>query len=81
MKCRKDYVDQEKYRIYRNNYNRRYYKARQFLKNSRKKWTEEDIQIVMERNLPDTDIAFKLGRSVKAIQILRCRLKKLQENN
>lgn len=81
MKCRKNYRDKEKYRIYRNDYNKRYYKARQFLKNNKKRWTEEEIQLVMEQKIPDTDIAFKLGRSVKAIQILRCKQRKLLETH
>lgn len=76
MKCRKYYRDDEKFKQYRNGYNKRYYDARQYCTNRKARWTDEDIQIVMEHKIPDTAIARKIGRSVKAVQIMRCRMTK-----
>lgn len=77
MKCRKEYKDQQKYQTYRNNYNQRYYEARNFVTNKCRRWTEEDLKLIMDHNETDTELARKLGRSVRSIQVLRSRQKKL----
>lgn len=79
MKCRKDYKDQEKYRIYRNNCNKRYYKKRAFIGNRCKLWTDEEIKLIFESSLTDTELALELGRSVMAIQVQRSKIKKRRE--
>ena len=73
MKCKKTYRDMDKYRKYRNAYKRRYRAGRDYSDGRRARWTENEIRIVMEHRMPNTEIARMLGRSVQAIQIKRCK--------
>ncbi|MCD8119076.1 MAG: hypothetical protein LUE29_06310 [Lachnospiraceae bacterium] len=42
-------------------------------------WTEEEIQMVMEHSIPDSELSEKLGRSMKSIQEKRGRVRRWQE--
>ena len=75
MKCKKYYKDIEKYRAYRNGAKRRYATKRRFNTGKRRLWTEEEIMIVMDHEMTDTEIAKKISRSVTAVQIKRNRMK------
>lgn len=56
---------------------KRYYdKSRKIAYNSMQGWTLKDIDIIMSKNDTDNNIARKIGRSVKAIQTMRYRIKK-----
>jgi len=56
---------------------KRYYdKSRKEAYNYRQCWTINDIDIIIERKDTDSDIAKLIGRSVKAIQSKRARIKK-----
>ncbi|MCD8007013.1 MAG: hypothetical protein LUF29_08655 [Oscillospiraceae bacterium] len=48
---------------------------------SRRAWTEEETQLVMEHSIPDSELSVKLGRSLKGIQEKRRRMKKSNQNS
>lgn len=81
MKCRKSYKDQEKYRVYRNNYNQRYYDKRVFVGNNYEIYSDGEIEMIMGKVLPDTELARLLGRSVRAIQLKRHKEKQREKSN
>ena len=70
------YKDMEKFRNTRNAQKRRYYGKTSNAKNSRKPWTEDEIDLIIEHNKTDTELAGILGRSVRAIQAKRPNVKK-----
>lgn len=39
-------------------------------------WTTEQEELILEHKMTDHELSEKIGHSVKAIQIKRCRLKK-----
>ena len=82
MKCKKNYKDMEKYKAYKRRNDRRYYaKTATYEK---VEWTPEQEELVLKHEMTDTQLSNLTGHSVKAIQIKRCRLKKLlneQEEN
>ena len=81
MKCRRNYADQEKYRRYHNGCNRRYYKKTENAPNKGMLWTDGDIVMILERKHSDTELSAMIGRSVRAIQMKRSKLKKEVQTN
>lgn len=83
MKWKKQCKDIEKYHKYAREWKRRYYGKTQYAPNHKKRWSDDDIEIIMKHELTDHEISAILGRSVKAIQLKRHneneRLKKLRE--
>jgi len=79
MKCRRSYRDDEKFKEYRNAYKRRYRAKRDFNHERFRKWTEKEIQVVMDRQKTDTEIAREIKRSIQAVQIKRHRILKQRE--
>ena len=75
MKCRKYYTDKEKYRKYRNGCNRRYYQRTQDAPNKNSRWTNGEIDMILAKEKPDRELSQILGRSVRAIQLMRNRMK------
>lgn len=62
---------------HRKDYNKRYYaRTSGSAHNSREQWTEKEIKMILAREVSDTELAKVLGRSVRAIQVQRCKLKK-----
>ena len=53
---------------------RKYYAKTAFAINHRLRFTDEEIQMIKDHNIPDMELAKKIGRSVQAIQIKRSRL-------
>ena len=53
--------------------NRRYYRQTENAKNSKKRWTREEIDIVLRNDKTDMELSLLLGRSVKSIQLIRFR--------
>ena len=78
MKCKKNFKDINKYRVYREKQKRKYYGSRDFSIEEKRPWTEEEVRIVMEHKLTDTETAKMIMRSVKAIQVKRSRMKELE---
>ena len=69
------YKDEEKFKAARRRQNQRYYEKTSFANNSKSKWSEHEIELIMNSDLPDSHLSEVLGRSVKAIQCKRNRLK------
>lgn len=84
MNRRKQYKDQDKARETIRKQNLKYYGRTTNAINSRQRWTVRELDIVMEHSMTDREISALIGRSVKAIQLLRCRenkkRKKVDEN-
>lgn len=53
---------------------RRYYEKTQNSRNNGNKYTLEEIKMILDKNYSDTELSQMLGRSVKAIQVKRCKL-------
>ena len=68
---KKCYKDKDKHRITTYRQRLRYYRRFQNAPNSRMRWTQEEIDIVLAHEIPDREIGELLGRSVQAIQICR----------
>lgn len=59
---------------------KRYYKKTQNAKNRRNIWKKWEIERILEKDTCDHNLSKELGRSVEAIQIKRCKLKKMKHN-
>ena len=71
---RKSYADMERYRTTTLAQKLRYYgKTAGYESRS---WIAEEDCLVLEHSITDTELSHKIERSVAAIQIRRCRLKK-----
>ncbi len=76
MNRRSDYKDIEKWRKTKKLQQKRYYdKHRKYDVNSRERYTEEEIEMILKHEISDVELSKCIGRSVKAIQIKRCKLK------
>ena len=75
-KTLKRYADTGKARAYRNRQRKiNYDRDGSDRRNSRKRWSNHEIDMILERELTDREVARIIGRSVSAIQIKRARLK------
>lgn len=72
----KDYKDKEKARITRNRQRQKNYGKTSFIYKGRRRWTEYEDTLVLEHSITDFELSQQIIRSVKAIQIRRCKLKK-----
>lgn len=81
MNWKKDYPDEDRRREIRNAQRSRYYRKSQGGENSRQPYTLEEIDMILAHEIPDTEIAKKLGRSVQAIQGKRWKLQKGDDKN
>lgn len=70
----KQYPDKEKARLLRNIYRKRNYAKTQGY--PKREWTLHEMDLILYSDKSDTELARELKRSVQAIQIKRCRLKK-----
>lgn len=67
-------VNREHFRIIKRGANKRYYAKTALYKP--RNWTSEECDMVLEHSMPDTELSKKIKRSVRAIQVMRSRLKK-----
>ena len=75
MKCKDNYADMNKYKAYRNRYKKKYYaKSQANATNRRSEYTSKEIEMILDHSMTDQELSKIIGRSVKAIQIKRCRL-------
>lgn len=74
MNRKNDYKDMEKHHKACRRQNQRYYAKTSFLYPSRP-WSADEDALVLEHKITDSELSAKIGRSVKAIQLRRCRLK------
>jgi len=54
-----------------NEQKRRYYKRFQNAKNKGKRWTKDELDMILFFNFSDRELFHKLGRSIGAIQVKR----------
>jgi hypothetical protein len=54
----------------------KYYRKTANAENRGKRWTDEEIEMIMLHKMTDTAISKIIGRSVEAIQIKRCMVNK-----
>jgi hypothetical protein len=71
------YKDKEKLRKTRNAQNKRYFSKTAIYRPRR--WTDIEDVIVIEHKNTDMQISKQIERSVKAIQVRRVKLKKIEE--
>lgn len=70
----KQYPDKEKARLLRNIYRKGNYAKTQGY--PKREWTLHEMDLILNSDKSDTELARELKRSVQAIQIKICRLKK-----
>ena len=79
MLRKKFYKDLNKFRRTRNAQKHRYYGKTQNAANRCMSWTESELDAIMRKEKTDMEISAEIGRSVKAIQVMRCKMKKKGE--
>lgn len=77
MLRKEDYVNMERYCITKRKQEARWRKRTGSGKYKPKTWTGHDDKLVLDHGCPDRELGKKLKRSVHAIQVRRCRLKKI----
>ena len=75
MLRKSEYKDLEKYKKTKREQEKRYYGKTQDALNSRKYWTSREIKMIMAKNMSDRELSQILGRSMKAIQVKRYKIK------
>lgn len=78
MNRKKGYADMEKYRRTARAQKNRYYGKTAFLYPGRL-WTDDENELILAHEMPDSELSTMIQRSVGAIQVQRCKLKKLME--
>ena len=58
----------------RNEWRKRNYSKTQNAKNSYKRWSQDEEELIVNSNLTDFELSQQMGRSVQSIQVRRCRL-------
>lgn len=71
------YQDMSKYYKTRREQVRRYAERTGSGQYPKRRWNDEEDQRVLNHSIPDRQLSKEIQRSVKAIQIRRCELKKL----
>lgn len=81
-KSLKRFADSDKARAYRNRQRKiNYDRDGSDRKRGNKPWLRYEVEMILEREHTDRMLAKILGRSVAAIQVKRCSLKREQGNN
>lgn len=60
----------------RTKYRKKYYARTAYAENHRKPWETFEMSLILKHEQTDTELAYKLGRSVSAIQMKRGKLLK-----
>lgn len=77
MTCRKNmYKDMNRYHHTKMAQKKRYYGSTAYSKNYHQRWTINEIDKIMAHEIPDTELAKQIGRSVASIQSIRSRINK-----
>lgn len=77
MVLRQDkYVDTDKFRKTRNAQRERYYSKTNGY--ARHPWTIEEMDLIMTSSFTDTELSDRVKHSVNAIQVMRCKIKKME---
>ena len=72
MNRKNDYKNIDKWRETCHKQRLKYYRKTACAKNKSKRWTAEEVEIVMNHEVSDHKISEIIGRSVEAIQQRRC---------
>lgn len=72
------YKDLDKFQKTKAKQKRRYYKKTESAPKRGKPWTKEDLELVIEHKISDTELSSLIGRSVMAIQKQRQKYKQSQ---
>jgi len=75
MKCLKKYIDKEKARKYKKRHRELNYEKGDFSNGERASYDWEECEEILDHTIPDRELARKLERGVRAIQVKRCLLK------
>ena len=70
------YKDMEKFRITRERQKARYYGKTTNADNRCQPWSVHEMEAIINKGKTDTELSKELGRSVKAIQVMRCKARK-----
>lgn len=81
MNRKNEYKDLEKWRATCNRYNTKYYARTVEAENRKQPYTEHEVALILEHSVTDTQLSKIIGRSVKAIQVKRAKLKNYKEEN
>lgn len=73
MNRKNEYKNLEKWRATKRRYQNKYYSKTVNAPNSGKPWTKEEIDLILSKPIPDRELSEKLGRSMKAIIMKRCK--------
>lgn len=57
----------------RNEERRKYYDKTSYAPKHGERWSDDEIKMVLRHEVSDTELSKMLGRSVRAIQIMRCK--------
>ena len=55
--------------------NKKYYNKTSNARNGRRRFTEQELVLIWQHNITDTELSERIGRSVQSIQIKRSRMK------
>lgn len=69
------YKDLDKWRAAKNRQRAKYYHKTQNAPNSKSRYTDEEIEMILNHSIPDIELSRKIGRSVQAIQQKRKKVK------
>lgn len=76
-KCKKQYKDMDKFHDYWKRWKTKYYsKHKKYDRNSYVRWTDEEKAYILAHEKTDVEMAKELGRSLRAVQAMREKLKK-----
>ena len=78
IRHKEQYKDLNKWREACRKEKQKYYSKTANAVNHRKRWSDEEIEIILKHEETDTCISKILGRSVKAIQVKRSKLINLE---
>ena len=79
MLRKKYYADMEKFRRTANAQKRRYYGKTTNAKNRGQPWRAFEVERVMMMDVTDTELSAEIGRSVRAIQVMRSKMRKKED--
>lgn len=80
-KSLKSFADTDKARAYRNRQRKiNYDRDGSDRRHGNKQWLRFEIDMILERKLTDREVARIIGRSVRAIQVKRCKLRHEQSD-
>ena len=54
---------------------KKYYSQFSNAPNDHERYSDDEFKMILEHNIPDRELSKQIGRSVRAIQIMRSRLK------